>query len=144
MKLKRLLVLFVPLFGLLALFSGCSSPGDLSGLSVELLKLEHAADGSVVATLQFNNGAVQSMNIAASTHQLSLNGQPPELLTIKEPLGLPAQRSATQVVTLKIPGASLPASGTVEYKLSSVLTFVLYDEQKEQDKFSHSGTAPIK
>jgi hypothetical protein len=141
--MKKLLYFFLPVLGMVALLGGCASKPNLSELEVELVKLERSADGSLVATLQFDNQSVYSLNIASSIHQLSLNGKPVGVLSITEPLGLVAEKPTQQTAVLKILGGASLAPGQATYQLSSTLTLLLYDEQKDVHKTTHTGTITV-
>jgi hypothetical protein len=141
--MKKLLYFFLPVLGVVALLGGCASKPNLTELQVELVKLERSTDGSLVATLQFDNQSVYSLNIAASVHQLSLNGKPVGVLSIMDPLGLVAEKATQQTAVLKILGGVPPASGQATYQLSSTITLLLYDEQKEFYKTTQTGTIVV-
>jgi hypothetical protein len=140
--MRRLLIPLVLSLATLAAFTACTSRVPVSGLSVELLKLERASDGSVMATVQVDNATVIAFNIANSKHQLILNGKPAGTLEIKEPLGLPAQRNMPQTGRLVLTGGELP-SGNATYQLNSELALVLSGDKHEIQKFSTSGTVQV-
>lgn len=141
--MKKLLYFILPVLGVIALLSGCASHPKLSELNVELLKLERSADGSLVATLQFDNESVYAINVSVSIHQLSLNGKPVGVLSITDPLGLVAEKTTQQTAVVKLLGGAPLPSGPATYQLSSTLTLVLYDEQKEFHKTTHTGTIVV-
>jgi hypothetical protein len=140
--MRRFLTPLVAFLALVALFAGCSSHPPLSGVTVELTKLERASDGSLTATLSVVNSTVVSFNIANSKHQLSLNGLLVGTIEISEPLGLPAQRTMTQTGLLKLAGAKLTA-GSATYRLESSATLLLYGESKETQKLTNTGTVQV-
>ena len=100
-------------------------------------------DGSLVATLQFSNPNVGSINLAKSTHQLTLNGKPAGVIEITEPLGLPAQQTITTTVALKPAAGTALSSGQVSYQIVSNMTLSIYDESTERFKTSSSGTVTV-
>lgn len=141
--MKKLFLTVLLLLGVIIQFTGCSSGVERIGLQVQLLKLERKADGALLATLQFSNPNIGSVNLAKSSHQVTLNGKPAGMIEISEPLGLPAQQAVTTAATLK-PSAGLgDISGQVSYQLVSSLTLSIYDDNTERFKTSSSGTVTV-
>ena len=139
--MKKLFLLL--LLGVITLLNGCSSAVERIGLEVQLVKLEHKAGGSLLATLRFTNPNVGAINVAKSTHLLTLNGKPAGVLDITEPLGLAAQQAVTTTVTCKATNGSSDISGSVSYLITSTLTLSIYDENTERYKTSSSGTISV-
>lgn len=142
--MKKLFISLLLAFGLITLLNGCSSGVERIGLRVDLVKLERKADGSLLASLLFSNPNIGSLNVAKSTHTLSLNGKPAGVLETTEPLGLPAQQTITTTVVLKRAAGVSELSGTATYQLSSVITLSIYDDNTEKYKTSASGTVAVK
>ena len=140
---NQLFLLLALAFGAFALLPGCSSKSDQFGLQVQLVKLEQKADGSLLASLLFSNPNVGPLNIARSTHKLTLNGQPAGNLEIVEPLGLPALQTATTTVTLARANGAVGVSGQVSYQLTSLMTLRVYDNTTQSYKTSASGTVSV-
>ena len=141
--MKKLLVSLLLALGVLTLLNGCSSSVERIGVEVHLIKLERKADGSLLASLQFSNPNIGSINLAKSTHQLTLNGKPAGMLDVTEALGLPAQQAITTTVSLRIANGSSELSGAVSYQLASTLTLSIYDDNTERYKTASSGTVKV-
>ena len=139
--MKKLFLLL--LLGAITLLNGCSSGVERIGLQVQLVKLEHKAGGLLLATLQFSNPNVGAINLAKSTHLLTLNGKPAGVLDVTEPLGLAAQKTATTSVTFKATNGAADLSGSVSYLITSTLTLSIYDDNTERYKTSSSGTVAV-
>ena len=142
MKNQLFLSLLLAL-GAFALLPGCSSKTEQFGLQVQLVKLEQKADGSLLASLLFSNPNVGPLNVARSTHQLTLNGKPAGDLEVVEPIGLPAQQTATITVPLKRANGSADISGQLSYQLTSHMTVRVYDNATQRYKTSSSGTVSV-
>lgn len=130
-------------FTALAFISGCSSGIERIGLQVELVKLEKQTNGSVLATLRVSNPNVGPVNLIKSTHQLSIDGRPIAVLDVPEPLGVPAQNSATVAVAFTPAGGATVVSGTVSYQLTSLLILSIYDDDVEKFKTGSAGTVTV-
>lgn len=137
--------LVAPLLAIVALFTllvGCSSP-PLTGFTIELVKIEQAGDGSLLATARLINPNVVAYNVDTSTHSLYLDGKLAGTLTASGAEGVPAQQ--TVVTTAKFttaPGFVLTA-GRASYRLESTLVMRLYGDSTEKQKLTSSGTVEI-
>lgn len=141
--MKKTFALLCASLGLLALLAGCYSSTKISGLTVELAKLEQAADGTFTATLRYTNPNVVAYNVANSTHKLSLNGKSVGTIIVNEPVGIPQQYTLTHTGRLKLPaGMSLPA-GTASYQMNSALILRLYGDATDKAGFTSSGTVEV-
>lgn len=140
--MRRLLTPFILLVALVAVFAGCSSHPPLTGLTVDLVKLERAKDGTVIATVEVVNATVLGFNIASSNHQVFLNGRLVGTMHISEPLGLPQQSTAKQSAPLRLAGGDLTA-GLASYRIESALTLLLYGDEKDIHKIVGSGTVQV-
>lgn len=138
--MKKLLTSFLVTLAALALFAGCYSGVERLGIETHLTNLARQPDGSVLATLTFTNPNVGPVNIAESSHELSLNGRPAGTLKISDPLGVPAQQVGSVTVVLKpAAGATVP-SGTLSYQIKSLLIFNLLDDDTEKHRTQSAGT----
>lgn len=137
-KLSLLLIL-----GCITLLAGCSSGVERIGVEVHLVKLERKADGSLLASLEFSNPNVGPLNLAKSTHTLSLNGQLAGVLDVVDVLGIPALRTVTVATPLKRAAGAPELSGSVSYQLSSLLTLNIYDDNTEKYKTTSSGSVVV-
>lgn len=136
--------LLCPLFLALVtacLFSGCSSGVERIGLQVQLSKLERKADGTAVATLVFSNPNIGSVNIASSSHELTLNGRAAGTLKVAKPLGMPPQQTITATATLQ--AKTSLSSGPASYQLKSVLVMSVLDDDTENYKTQSSGSVTV-
>jgi hypothetical protein len=132
-------------------FTACRSPEALAaGLKIELTNIERSGDGSVRVAWRVQNPNVSSYLLSNTTHKLTLNGTLVGTITETTPLGVPPQSHAdsTGVLTpVKPPaGAVLDqavVAGTAAYRLNSVLTVLLLDEQIEKIPLISSGTVPV-
>lgn len=141
--MKKTFALFFASLGLLALLAGCASSPKIRGLTVELAKLEQAADGTVIATLRYTNPNVVAYNVASSTHKLTLNGRSVGTITAEGAVGIPQQFTLTHTGRLKLAnGATLPA-GSAAYSMSSALILRLYGDATDKATFTNSGTVEI-
>ena len=141
--MKKFFLPFLLLLGVSILLNACSSRVDQISLQVNVIKLEHKADGNFLATLQFSNPNVGSVNVEKSTHQLFLNGKPAGVLEITEPIGLPAQQSVTTTATFRLTGLPADFSGAVSYQLVSSMLLRVFDDTTERCKSSSSGTVTM-
>jgi len=143
--MKKLFMSVLLALGAITLLNGCSSSSvERIGLRVDLVKLERKADGSFLASLLFSNPNVGSLNIAKSSHTLLLNGKPAGVLETTEPVGLPAQQTATITAVLKGPPGIADLSGTATYQMASLITLSIYDSNTERYKTSSSGSVAVK
>ena len=131
--------------GWLALLPGCSTTHiQDTGVTIQVLRLERVADGTSTVQMLLINPSVVTFNIAESTHKLYLDGGLAGVVKITEPAGLPQQSQAMMSGSLRLDkGVTLPAGGTVHYRLESVLQIRLYGDTMETMKLSASGTAPV-
>ncbi len=134
---------FLFLIGAITLLTGCSSAIERIGVQVQLVKLEQQTDGSLLASLQFSNPNVNSLNVIRSTHQLALNGKSLGVLAVVEPLGLPAQQAITLTVAVKRSGGKSVVAGKSSYHLTSALTLSIYDTDENRFKTSSSGAVTV-
>ncbi|HVU18781.1 MAG TPA: hypothetical protein VHD32_17895 [Candidatus Didemnitutus sp.] len=141
--MRRFLTPVLLVLALVAGLTGCTSHPPLSGVATELTGIQHAADGTLTATVQFDNGSVLAINISSSHHDILLNGQLIGTLDLSEPLGLPAQHNFSQTGTVKLTGAA-PAAGEASYQINSTLRVVTYGDSKELIKVGGSGTVTVK
>ncbi|MBI2517468.1 MAG: hypothetical protein HYV95_11225 [Opitutae bacterium] len=141
--MKKTLALLCASLGLLALLAGCGTNTKVRGLSIELVKLEQAADGTFTATLRYTNPNVVAYNVASSTHKLSLNGKSVGTIVADDAVGIPQQFTLTHTGRLKLAnGTSLP-SGPASYQMSSALTLRLYGDAMDRATFTSAGTTEI-
>ncbi|HEY4300275.1 MAG TPA: hypothetical protein VGM73_05345 [Candidatus Didemnitutus sp.] len=141
--MRRFLAPALLTLAFMAGLAGCSSRPALTGLNTEVLSIQHAADGTLTATIQYDNASVLAVNISHSHHEISLNGRVVGTVDIAEPLGVPSQHNLSQTGTLKLSGAA-PATGEASYEISSALNVVTYGDSKEIMKFAGSGTVTVK
>ena len=141
--MKKLFILTLLGLTVLGLFSGCSSGVERIGLQVQLVKLDKKANGSLLASLLLSNPNVSSVNVAKSTHQLTLNGRSAGILEVTEPVGIPAQQTTTITVSFTPVSGTADVSGPVSYQLASQLTLRIYDDDTERYKTSSSGTVTV-
>jgi hypothetical protein len=137
--------LFAPLLaavGVLVLLTGCGSV-PLTGFTVELLKIEQAADGSATVTMRLVNPNVVSYNVESSTNTVFLNGKPAGTIKVVRPEGIAPQSSITVTGTFTtIQGYTL-VSGPASYRLEATLVILLYGDSKEKQKLSGAGTVEV-
>lgn len=141
--MKKLFLLLLVSLTALTLFNGCSSGVERIGVQVDLVKLEKQANGSLTASLRFSNPNVGPINLLKSTHQLTLDGKPAGTIIISEPVGVPAQNTATVPVVFTPAGGLAAISGSVSYQLSSLLILSIYDDDTEKFKTSSAGTVTV-
>ncbi|MFI5357486.1 MAG: hypothetical protein ACHQ4G_09140 [Opitutales bacterium] len=144
--MKRSLPLCLLLcLGLLAGLTGClSSHKQDTGLSIEVARLERAADGAITVQMILLNPSVVAFNIAGSTHKLFLDGRLAGRLTVTDPVGLAAQsQSAFSALLVPEKGVALPASGHAGYRIESELNLRLYGDSVEYTKLAAEGTVPV-
>jgi hypothetical protein len=127
----------------MAALTGCNSRPELTGLTIEVLSIQHAADGSLTATIQYDNASVLAVNISLSHHEITLNGRVIGAVDITEPIGLPAQHNFSQTGPLKLVGPA-PEAGPASYQVNSTLHVVTYGDAKEIIKIPGSGNLTIK
>lgn len=141
--MKKLLLPLLFALAAVTLFQGCSSNNTLIGLQVQLVKLERKADGTLLASLQFSNPTVGSLNVFKSTHQLTLGGRPAGELEVVEPLGLPALQTVTTTATFRHGSRAADVSGPVSYRLESLLTLSIFNTTEQLYKTSSAGTVTV-
>jgi LEA14-like dessication related protein len=141
--MKKLLTSFLVTLAAITLFSGCSANIKRLGIEAHLTKLSRQTDGSIVATLAFSNPNVGSVNIAASSHEVSLNGRSVGTLNITEPLGIPAQQLGTLTAVLKPSANASVSAGSHSYQLKSLLIFNLLDDDTEKFRTQSTGTVVV-
>ncbi len=144
--------LFSVIFALAALlFAGCSSgyqPG-ITGLGIELTRIERGADGLTRVHWLINNPNIIAYLVGGSTHKIYLDGGLVGTTTLREPIGVPKQSQQPQSAILKIEGTGGHAltialsRGSATYRLESNLTITVYGEGKENYRAVATGTVLV-
>lgn len=132
------------LLGTLALFAGCSSPNVGAGLQLELGSIERTADGGATATVRIVNPNMVAYNVATGVHTLSLGNGYTGTLTIRKPVGIPAQSTGLHTGPLVAGKGAALVGGETSYQLESRVELTLWDDQKEDLKQRASGTVTVK
>jgi hypothetical protein len=140
--MRKLVAPLLLAIGLLALLVGCSSP-PLTGFTIELQKIEQAADGSLIATARLVNPNVVAYNVDSSTHALYLDGKLAGTLSASGAEGVPAQNSVVTTAKFSTAPGFVLKSGTASYRLESVLVMRLYGDSTEKQKLTSTGTVQI-
>jgi hypothetical protein len=132
------------LAALLVLLAAACSSTNLSGLGLELTRIERGAGGEVTATVRVTNTNVVAYNFARARHVILLDGREVGTLDIATATGVPAQNAIEQtgVVTLRR-DATLPG-GTASYQLKSEIEVRLYGERTDTRKLGATGTVAVK
>jgi len=149
--MKKFLPPFLLALALIGGFTACNSPeSTTAGLKLELTSIERAGDGTVRVAWRVQNPNVFPYLLSKTASKLSLNGTLVATLTDDSPLGVPAQSRADRTAELKLANATATAvvdqavaQGSAAYRVDSILTVLLLDEQTEKIRLTVSGTVPV-
>ncbi len=124
-------------------FSGCSSGGPIGGLTVKLIGLKAAADGTFKMTLRYGNENIGPLAISSSHHKVFFEGALVGEAHSQEAIGLPALNNADQTMTLQATNAAvvnqvLSSGSKANYRLESQLMTSINDN-RERIKVNSTG-----
>ena len=143
-----------PLFvlGALLVFSACENTSELvsRGLSINVTKIVHEADGSYAVTWQVVNPNVVYYVVDHSTHKIFLDGVLVGSVSKTGRQGVPQQQRAegTDVMTVAGPAGSeklAQATGRdpLPYRVESTVWLLLNDEDTTKSQLVSTGTVAV-
>lgn len=130
--------------GLVALLTGCGTPNvSTTGLSIQLLTIAQATDGSAVATLRITNPNVVSYNFSKANHRVFVAGRQVGTIDINRATGVPAQSSAATQQGVFVPKNGPLPEGALDYRLESQIVLTLWGDKREDFRLESTGTAQV-
>jgi hypothetical protein len=136
--LRSLLVLTA----LASFLTGCSTPNRAAGLYFELGSITRDAQGEPVATVRIVNPNVIAYNVARTSHRVFLQDRLVGIVDL-EGQGVPQQSVLEQSGKIKLERGAMLPSGSVPYRLDSLVTVRVRAEQTERLSFRNSGVVSL-